>query len=143
MSDCIKKEHAADDSKLKDDLGDNVEEDEYQYESDTSSYAYSSDSSEEGASKQKKFKTETNPRPKLKMPLKQAVAISKHSQYQVISPTSLATQQNLLIADVASLLSVPNGKASLLLRHFFWDKEKLLDKYWSDPDGVSAAAGYD
>ncbi|OQS01106.1 hypothetical protein ACHHYP_01798 [Achlya hypogyna] len=121
-----------------DGMGDE-EEDEYEYESDTSSYAYSSDGDDDGASK-KKSKTEGKARPTIHVPVN-APADVVSTQYQIISPTSLAAQQHALIADVAAILSVPQAKASLLLRHNFWDKEKLLDKYWSDPEGVSAAAG--
>ncbi|KAF0699866.1 Aste57867_9576 [Aphanomyces stellatus] len=121
------------------------DDEEYDYESDTSSYQYSSDEGAgEGASRSKRSKTATMTAQgaSLKTPLKVATNLGATSaQYQVISPTSLASQQNALIADVASVLSLPKAKASLLLRHFFWDKEKLLDQYCSDPVGVSEAAG--
>ena len=64
------------------------------------------------------------------------------NEYRIISPDLLRTQKDDLVRDVASILSVSIDKASLLLRHLFWDKEKLLNMYWSDPEAVDAAAGY-
>ncbi|OQS02209.1 hypothetical protein THRCLA_05392 [Thraustotheca clavata] len=115
-----------------------MEDEEYEYESDTSSYAYSSDGEAGDGSSKKKSKIEG--KPSIKVPVNMPADVVS-TQYQIISPSSLAAQQYSLIMDVASVLSVSYAKASLLLRHFFWDKEKLLDKYWSDPEGVSAAAG--
>ncbi|KDO23848.1 hypothetical protein SPRG_11280 [Saprolegnia parasitica CBS 223.65] len=63
------------------------------------------------------------------------------NEYRIISPDLLRTQKDDLVRDVASILSVSVDKASLLLRHLFWDKEKLLNMYWSDPEAVDAAAG--
>ncbi|ETW04230.1 hypothetical protein H310_04567 [Aphanomyces invadans] len=126
-----------------DDVDAEVDDDEeYDYASDTSSYQYSSDEGagdEGGGSKSKRSKTESSAKTAaLKVNTNLGATAA---QYQVISPTSLANQQNALIADVASVLSLPKPKASLLLRYFFWDKEKLMDRYCSDPEGVSQAAG--
>ncbi|RHY58528.1 hypothetical protein DYB38_008783, partial [Aphanomyces astaci] len=124
-----------------DDVDLDVDDDEeYDYASDTSSYQYSSDEGAADESKSKRSKTESKTRTS-SLKVNTNIGSAAAAQYQVISPTSLASQQNALIADVANVLSLPKAKASLLLRYFFWNKEKLMDRYCSDPTGVSQAAG--
>jgi len=113
------------------------EEEEYEYES------YSSDGEDESPKKNGKLKrsasTSSNSTPGLAQ--NSHMIRNSSAAYQVISPTSLGAQQQGLISDVSSVLSLPNTKASLLLRHFLWDKEHLFDKYWSNPTAVSEEAG--
>jgi len=45
------------------------------------------------------------------------------------------------VAEVAELLNVPQGSATLLLRAHRWDKEDLLTAFYDNPEKVCLAAG--
>jgi ariadne-1 len=52
-----------------------------------------------------------------------------------------AAAQEATVAEVASLLGVSAGSATLLLRSFRWNQEDLLTRYMEDPEAVCRAAG--
>ena len=52
-----------------------------------------------------------------------------------------AAAQEASVAEVASLLGVPTGTASLLLRSARWNQEDLLTRYMEDPEKVRAMRG--
>jgi len=53
----------------------------------------------------------------------------------------IAARQNKEIQNVAAMLSCRPEHAATLLRFFKWNKEKLTDKYFSDPEKVLSDAG--
>uniref|UniRef100_A0A7S3PJG6 RBR-type E3 ubiquitin transferase n=1 Tax=Aplanochytrium stocchinoi TaxID=215587 RepID=A0A7S3PJG6_9STRA len=63
------------------------------------------------------------------------------TEYQVLSMSDLLESQKKLINDVATVLDISNGRANVLLMHFRWNKEKLYDTYYGDPEGTCLAAG--
>ena len=59
----------------------------------------------------------------------------------MLSFESLKKEQSAVIDDIASILSVSNSIAATLLIHFSWNKERLLDSYWKNPEDALAKAG--
>lgn len=58
-----------------------------------------------------------------------------------LSPEQLQADQDELTGHISEILSIPEDHASVLLLAFKWDKEKLLDAFYSDPDRTRARAG--
>ncbi|TYJ57089.1 hypothetical protein B9479_002190 [Cryptococcus floricola] len=63
--------------------------------------------------------------------------------YKILDLDQITAMQQGMIDDVVSLLAVPMSTASALLRHFSWNREKLQEAYWTDPDSALLAAGLD
>ena len=61
--------------------------------------------------------------------------------FTVFDPKDIQAHQDKQIQDVASVLSQPPPAAAILLRHFRWNKEELIDKYFQDTDTVLEEAG--
>eukprot|EP00008_Paramoeba_atlantica_P011847 CAMPEP_0201490596 /NCGR_PEP_ID=MMETSP0151_2-20130828/26648_1 /ASSEMBLY_ACC=CAM_ASM_000257 /TAXON_ID=200890 /ORGANISM="Paramoeba atlantica, Strain 621/1 / CCAP 1560/9" /LENGTH=488 /DNA_ID=CAMNT_0047876599 /DNA_START=375 /DNA_END=1838 /DNA_ORIENTATION=+ len=53
----------------------------------------------------------------------------------------IVTEQNREIQHISELLSLSQPQCSGLLRYFKWNKDKLLTRYFEDPDGVLELAG--
>ena len=62
-------------------------------------------------------------------------------EYAVKSTADLQALQDSLISQMSSLLGCTQSISATLLRYFKWNKEKLIETYLEDPDGVSQAAG--
>ena len=62
-------------------------------------------------------------------------------EYAAVSLAEVEALQLGVVRDVASVLAVPVSVAHLLLAAHKWDKEKLLDKYVADADGVKRRVG--
>jgi len=65
----------------------------------------------------------------------------KDVDYFGVSPEQLQRDQASLTAEIAELVKVPEDHASILLVEFRWDKEKLLDQFYSDPEKTRIRAG--
>jgi len=51
--------------------------------------------------------------------------------YDCLTPESIVSTMNACIDDVNSVFEIPSATARILLTHFKWDKEKLLERYYS------------
>jgi len=52
-------------------------------------------------------------------------------QYDSLTPESIVSTMNKSIEDVNSVFQIPPSTARILLTHFKWDKEKLLERYFT------------
>ncbi len=69
------------------------------------------------------------------------LAKKKEKDYCNLSPQQLQDDQNALTKDVSELLDIPEDHASVLLLEFKWDREKLLDAFYSEPEKTRIRAG--
>ena len=67
--------------------------------------------------------------------------VAKEPREIVMSGVDVVAEQNGQIAQIASLLECSLVIASVLLRKYQWSTEKLLERYYEDPDKVLAGAG--
>ena len=72
----------------------------------------------------------------LKNPLK-----PYETDFKVLSPKDIQTQQERQFDEVASILGLPREQIAILLRYMRWNKEKLIESYMDNPDKVLDAAG--
>lgn len=61
--------------------------------------------------------------------------------FTVHSPEDIQLQQNELIDEVNMILEMEKEDAAILLRHFRWNKERLMEDYMERPKEVLEAAG--
>lgn len=61
--------------------------------------------------------------------------------FQVHSTDEIIKFQNEEVAHVAGILGCLPQHAATLLRHFKWNKERLIERYMEDPEAVSEKAG--
>lgn len=61
--------------------------------------------------------------------------------YSVFEPTDIQRQQDEMVSEVNMILDMRKEDAAILLRHFRWNKERLLEDYMDRPDKVLEAAG--
>ncbi|XP_065060477.1 E3 ubiquitin-protein ligase arih1-like [Rhopilema esculentum] len=52
-------------------------------------------------------------------------------QYECLTPESIVSTMNRSIDDVNNVFQISPATARILLTHFKWDKEKLLERYYS------------
>jgi len=62
-------------------------------------------------------------------------------KYKVYSPNDIECQQNELIDEVNMILDLRKEDAAILLRHFRWNKERLIEDYMDRPKKVLEDAG--
>lgn len=61
--------------------------------------------------------------------------------YECLTPEALVAYMNGIIDEVNSVFQLPRATARILLSHFKWDKEKLLERYYSgDQDRLFSEA---
>lgn len=60
---------------------------------------------------------------------------------EVFEPEDIQRQQDNMIEDVNMILTMQKEDAAILLRHFRWNRERLLEDYMDRPEGVLEAAG--
>ncbi|KUF94963.1 COP9 signalosome complex subunit 1 [Phytophthora nicotianae] len=65
----------------------------------------------------------------------------KQQEYHVIDEEELLQEQRALINEIAQVLEIPAPVASVLLRYFGWNKEKLFEGYYADPATTKHEAG--
>lgn len=73
------------------------------------------------------------------------VADKRRKPYQVefacLSPGGIEGAQHKEIEHVASMFMVSDAEAAVLLRHYHWNKERLIEKYMDSPEQVKNEAG--
>ncbi|PWN45025.1 hypothetical protein IE81DRAFT_226040 [Ceraceosorus guamensis] len=57
------------------------------------------------------------------------------------SPKAIVTAQEKEITQIENMFAIKTTDAAILLRHFSWNKERLIERYMDDPDTVASAAG--
>ncbi|KAJ4010683.1 hypothetical protein NW752_008811 [Fusarium irregulare] len=60
---------------------------------------------------------------------------------KVHEPSDIQNQQDEMIGEVNMILDMQKEDAAILLRHFRWNKERLLEDYMDRPEKVMEAAG--
>lgn len=65
----------------------------------------------------------------------------QQQEYHVIDEEELLQEQRALIHEIAQVLEISAAEASVLLRYFSWNKEKLFEGYYADPGKVKHEAG--
>ncbi|KAH7322868.1 RING-5 [Stachybotrys elegans] len=61
--------------------------------------------------------------------------------FKVFEPADIQRQQDDMIDEVNMILDMSKEDAAILLRHFRWNKERLLEDYMDRPEKVMEAAG--
>ncbi|KAK3346681.1 hypothetical protein B0T25DRAFT_461451 [Lasiosphaeria hispida] len=61
--------------------------------------------------------------------------------FKVYQPADIQKQQDDLINEVNMILDISKEEAAILLRHFRWNKERLIEDYMDAPPQVLEAAG--
>jgi len=55
---------------------------------------------------------------------------SQHHKYQVLSTTEVALEMDVSIREVCSVIQLPVTTTRMLLTHFQWNQERLLERYY-------------
>ena len=66
---------------------------------------------------------------------------SDSQSYECLDESQLRAHMDALVADVASVIDQPQDKAALLLRTQQWNKERLIAKYFEQPQSLLAQVG--
>jgi ariadne-1 len=66
---------------------------------------------------------------------------SNKNEFAVLSPSQIVAEQEEEIKSIGDLLSIDASTAGTLLRHFNWNKEKLLARYFENSQSVCEEAG--
>ncbi|KAI1398403.1 ring finger protein [Hypoxylon fuscum] len=61
--------------------------------------------------------------------------------YKVYEPKDIQDQQEEMVNEVNMILEMRKEDAAILLRHFRWNKERLIEDYMDNPPKVLEAAG--
>ncbi|GAO18391.1 hypothetical protein UVI_02010020 [Ustilaginoidea virens] len=61
--------------------------------------------------------------------------------FKVYEPSDIQRQQDDMINEVNMILDMQKEDAAIMLRHFRWNKERLLEDYMDHPEQVLEAAG--
>lgn len=61
--------------------------------------------------------------------------------HKAVAPGEIQSQQNRQIEEVAMILGQTPESAAILLRHYRWNKERLIESYMDNPDKVLENAG--
>eukprot|EP00122_Pirum_gemmata_P005883 Pgem_evm1s5371 len=65
----------------------------------------------------------------------------EHFEYKILSPADLISSQINAIQEVNNIFQIPHSSARILLQHFKWEKQVLMEKYYDNPGKVYAEAG--
>ncbi|KAL1871041.1 hypothetical protein VTK73DRAFT_2314 [Phialemonium thermophilum] len=87
------------------------------------------------------FDDETDPDSYLQKDLDQKKKVAFDVSYKVYEPKDLEKQQEDLVDEVNMILDIRKEDAAILLRHFRWNKERLIEDYMDKPRQVLEAAG--
>eukprot|EP00762_Andalucia_godoyi_P000308 ANDGO_03212.mRNA.1 E3 ubiquitin-protein ligase dbl4 len=63
--------------------------------------------------------------------------------FKVVSPDDLAKSQSVFIKQISEILNCSLSAAGSLARYFHWDRQKLLENYYSDEERTLQKAGVD
>lgn len=61
--------------------------------------------------------------------------------YRIVASDEVRAEMNKVVVEIAGVLDMPAECARTLLLHFLWNKEKLFDQYYANPETVRKAAG--
>ena len=61
--------------------------------------------------------------------------------YNILDYKDMTALMDAMSKETETVLGVSRDTALILLSHYGWNKEKLLDTYWSDPDACLRGAG--
>jgi hypothetical protein len=61
--------------------------------------------------------------------------------YNVLEYRDMIPLLNAMVKEATTVLGVSADDALILLSHYGWNKERLLDTYWADTDACLSAAG--
>eukprot|EP00028_Trichosphaerium_sp_Am-I-7-wt_P002714 CAMPEP_0168530192 /NCGR_PEP_ID=MMETSP0405-20121227/14485_1 /TAXON_ID=498012 /ORGANISM="Trichosphaerium sp, Strain Am-I-7 wt" /LENGTH=126 /DNA_ID=CAMNT_0008554315 /DNA_START=74 /DNA_END=451 /DNA_ORIENTATION=- len=68
--------------------------------------------------------------------------MEKTESFEVLEESVLEERSQNIINEVMDFLNIPSKSAALILiRHFKWNKEKLVQAYMENPEKVCKAAG--
>lgn len=68
--------------------------------------------------------------------------LKRTNSYEVLPQANIMKESKSLISDVMQLCSIPTAAATAaLLRHFKWNKEKLIESYLENPEKTCRDAG--
>jgi len=62
-------------------------------------------------------------------------------EYVILTPDMLKAEQDKVVKNVCDVLSTTYDVANVLLLHFKWNRERLLDSYYADPEKACREAG--
>ncbi|GBG26191.1 E3 ubiquitin-protein ligase dbl4 [Hondaea fermentalgiana] len=68
-------------------------------------------------------------------------AAAQQDEYTVMTPAMLRAEQEKLIKNVSDVLDTSYDISNVLLLHFKWNKERLFDAYYADPEKACRDAG--
>ncbi|KAK8138036.1 putative ring-finger protein Ariadne-1 [Apiospora sp. TS-2023a] len=72
---------------------------------------------------------------------KQKTPVAYDVGYKVYSPGDIQKQQEEMMNEVNMILEMSKEDAAILLRHFRWNKERLIEDFMDNSDKVVEAAG--
>ena len=61
--------------------------------------------------------------------------------FSTLSPTDIQAQQDKQVNEVSQIIVQPSAATAILLRHFRWNKERLMEAYVEGPESVLESAG--
>ena len=61
--------------------------------------------------------------------------------YKCLDIEGLEQAQRKEVEHIAGMFVISTGDAAVLLRHFQWNKEKLIERYMDEPEAVKRDAG--
>lgn len=68
--------------------------------------------------------------------------LKRTRSFDVLPNTEILSQSKALIDDIVQVCGIPTAAAAtILLRHFKWNKEKLIEAYMENPEGTYKVAG--
>lgn len=87
------------------------------------------------------FDDEPDEEPELGSQKSQQKKVAYDVSYCVHSPEDIQKQQDEMMDEVNMILEMRKEDAAILLRHFRWNKERLMEDYMDRPNKVLEAAG--
>jgi ariadne-1 len=63
--------------------------------------------------------------------------------FKVLTPEQIEKAQNLQIAEVRDYIDQPDEGTAILLRHFHWNKERLIETYMDKSEEILDSCGMD
>ena len=74
---------------------------------------------------------------------KLAVKFQDDFSYDILNPEEIVQSMVDCIKEVNQVLQIPATTTRILLNHFRWDKEKLMERYLNNSLGSGHINGYD
>mmetsp|Transcript_19765 Transcript_19765/g.32478 ORF Transcript_19765/g.32478 Transcript_19765/m.32478 type:complete len:570 (-) Transcript_19765:2669-4378(-) len=67
--------------------------------------------------------------------------LTQDLEYSVLTPEVIKAEQEAMIKNICDVLDTSYEISNVLLLHFSWNKEKLLDAYYADPEEACRQSG--